>query len=238
MHHGEEKGQPMSYKITLSQLKDELGELSHLAQKAVAEMRAEGISDDEAAKFLGSLNERLSESADRLRDLAVSGLEEYNMIKFLNQLLKLEYNSIFDYQHYANSLASSALSEPLRSLGAMEIEHARMTINKIRRMGGKPKVNPKSLRRARKFSLGEMLKSHLKGEEETIELCEQGLGLFNDPEFQWLIGTIRLDEISHKKLLEDLLDRYGKAEALSEIQEKYIPPKELDFESDEPWVEG
>lgn len=228
----------MSYKMTLSQLKDELGELSHLAQTAVAEMKEEGISDDDAAKFLQTLNKRLAESADRLGDLAGSGLEEYNIVKFLNQLLKLEYNSIFDYQHYANSLASSALAEPLRSLGAMEIEHARMTINKIRRMGGKPKVNPKSLRRARKFSLGEMLTSHLKGEEETIELCEQGLGLFSDPEFQWLIGTIRLDEISHKKILEDLLDRYGKAEALSEIQGKYIPPKELDFESDEPWVEG
>ncbi|NIS74409.1 MAG: hypothetical protein GTO08_03855 [Deltaproteobacteria bacterium] len=228
----------MKKDIILGEIKELLDTLSERVEKASKVIGEEKTKDIELLDHLKEIGSRAKGDSTKMVDFQGEGIANYDVVKFLNTMLKVEYQGIFDYNLHAENIQDEKLKERFRKFGAMEIEHARMLCQLIRKLGGSPKPTSAHLRRQSPTSMKEMIERHLEGEKKAIELCEKGLNVFTSPELQWALGTIRLDEIDHSTELTAIYEQYKLSTDIVEINKKYVPPKEVDFDSDEPWVEG
>ncbi len=227
----------MPFKMSIASLKETLEVEKELIKSTLEQMESENIHETAVKNLLSKLQTDITSFVTKIKADFEDGLKEYDMVKYLNNMLKLEYKGIFDYNYYASLATDKELADRLREFGAVEIQHAQMIIDKIRALGAKPKI-PGAAKRAKYTDVLEMLKEHAAAEKEAIELCEEGVKIFTDPEFQWLLGTIRVDEISHQRVIKELVKKFENVQMVFKIQEKYNPPKEINFKSDEPWTEG
>lgn len=225
----------MSLEVMLGELGDALAD----AKERIGKLRAQGEADrarhGELFALLDRMDASLGEFREKLSALTGTGLADYDAVKFLNNMLRLEYRGILDYNLYAGSFADRDTRELFLRFGAMEIEHAKMLFALIRRFGGTPRPSPASTRR--RIPIRELIDEHLAAENEAVALCEKGMNTFSQPDLQWALGTIRLDEIEHSRELSRIRDKHRLSTEIAEINRKYVPPKEVDFDSDEPWTE-
>ena len=227
----------MPFKMSIAGLKESLESEQKVIKETLKEIDKENVKDTSVKKLLEKLDSDIGLFVSKIEADFESGLKEYDMAKFLNNMLRLEYQGIFDYNYYASLVNDEKLANRLRAFGVMEIEHARLLIEKIKKLGAKPKVSDATKRNKFKNAL-EMLREHSSAEQESINLCEEGVGVFSDPEFQWILGTIRLDELEHQKEIKDLINKFKDIEIVFKGNAKYNPPKNINFDSDEPWTEG
>ncbi len=231
------KGTEMPFKISVAALKETLEAQKLLIDSALAEMTKENIEAAAVKSLLEKLDGDIDSFVSKIQEDYSDGLKEYDMVKYLNNMLEIEYSGIFDYNYYAARVSDESLADKLREFGAMELEHAHLLTRKIKKLGAIP-VTPGAHERKKHTSIVAMLKEHAKGEQEAVKLCEEGVKMFTDPEFQWILGTIRVDEQSHQKEIKELIKKFENVEMVFSIQEKYNPPKDIDYDSDEPWIEG
>jgi bacterioferritin (cytochrome b1) len=226
----------MSFKISVASLKETLESQKELIKATLDLMEKEQVHETTIKNLLKKLETDINGFITKIKSDFETGLKEYDMVKYLNNMLVLEYKGIFDYNYYASLVSDKDLADKLRAFGAMEIEHAHMLVDKIKKLGAKPKVIP-AAKRAKYKNVSDMLNEHFVLEKESIKLCEEGVKIFTDPEFQWILGTIRVDEISHQRQLKELIKKFENIEMVFSIQSKYNSPKNIDFKSDEPWTE-
>ena len=226
----------MPFKISIASLKETLENEKATIKSVLSEMKSEDVQESGVKQILEKLNTDINSFVSKIEADFETGLKEYDMVKYLNNMLKLEYQGIFDYNYYAALIADDELAETLRSFGAMEIEHAHLLIDRIKKLGAKPQI-PAAGKRHRFKNVLEMLKAHAAAEAEAIHLCEEGVKIFTDPEFQWALGIIRVDELSHQKTISELIEKFENIDMSFKIDAKYNPPKDVDFDSDEPWTE-
>jgi bacterioferritin (cytochrome b1) len=222
--------------MSIASLKETLESEKETIKTALNEMEAENVHETAVKNLLNKLETDISSFVNKIKADFETGLKEYDMVKYLNNMLKLEYKGIFDYNYYASRVEDKELAGKLKSFGAMEIEHAHLMIDKIKALGTKPKI-PGAASRGKYANVLEMLNEHAAAEREAIRLCEEGVKVFTDPEFQWILGAIRVDEMEHQKEIKELIKRFENVEMSFTIRTKYSPPKDIDFESDEPWTE-
>ncbi|KRT72353.1 MAG: hypothetical protein XU12_C0021G0016 [Deltaproteobacteria bacterium CSP1-8] len=226
--------------MSLSVLLGELGDLLRQGKDRIGKIRglgeAERFRNAELFLLLDRMDGQLGEFEKKLTSAFGSGLADYEAVKFLNNMLQLEYRGIIDYNLYASAFADRDIREKFRKFGAVEIEHARMIIALIRKMGGTPHPGSGSVRRQRKVTIKELSEEHLAVETEAIALCERGMNTFSRPDLKWALGTIRLDEIEHSRELSKIYEKYKLTTEQVGINRKYVPPKEIDFDGDEPWT--
>lgn len=228
----------MKKDVIVGEIKDLLETLADRVEKSAPELEEEKIKDLELLDMLKKIGARARDDSEKMKEFQGEGVANYDVVKFLNTMLKVEYQGIFDYNIHAENIQDEALRERFRRFGAMEIQHARMLCQLIRKLGGTPRPTSAHLRREYPQTLKEMIERHLEGEKKAIELCEKGLNVFSMPEMQWALGTIRLDELDHSKELNAIYEQYKLSTDLVEMNKKYVPPKDIDYDSDEPWVEG
>ena len=225
----------------LDVLVGELGDILQDGKDRIAKLKrlgqAERVRNAELFMLLDRMEAELEEFRKRLLAAHGTGLAGYDAVKFLNNMLKLGYQGILDYNLYAGSLSDPDIRGKFLKFGAVEIEHAKLMFSLIRRYGGTPRPGPPSVRRRRKITLRELVEERLAAEAEAVSLCEKGINTFTQPELQWALGTIRLDEIEHVRELRKIYEKRKLAAEPLEVGKKYVPPKEIDFDDDEPWTE-
>jgi len=218
-------------------LKDELQKSLEKAKECSGLFKKEGIKNYEIKELLEDIEKGLGNYASKIDKLIQFDEEKYTIVQFLNEVLKLEYNGIWDYNMYASSIKDPVLAGDLKRFGASEGMHALLVANMVKKMGGTPQFNPPKYRREKKLSVKEMLEEHKKGEIEAIELLERGMKKFSDPEFQYFIGKIRLDEQEHLKEVEKLLKEYKDLQAIIEVTDYRWRDDYAGNEKDRPWIE-
>ncbi len=218
-------------------LKDELGRCLEKIKNCSDLFKEEKLKNYEIKELLEDMEKGLGNYIGKIDKLVQFDEEKYTMVEFLNEVLKLEYNGIRDYNMYAASIKDPVLAGDLKRFGASEAIHAFLAANMIKALGGEPQFNPPQPREEKKLSIKEMLEEHKKGELEAIELLERGMKKFSDPEFQYFIGKIRLDEQEHLKEVSKLLKEYKDLQAIIEVKDYRWRDDYAGDEKDRPWIE-
>ncbi len=226
------QGALMSLLETLTKSENELISCLKMAEDP------EGNTTNEKKAQLKSIEGSLSALVRDVKDLAGLDIEENSIVQFMTNMLQLEYSSIFDYVVFADSVSDPKVSETLRKFGKSEIEHAKILIKRIRAQGVFPRLVPEAKNTVAKMSVREMLEKHVELEKQSIHLCEKGLSLFQDPEFQWVFQTILADEREHLHELDDLIKTVKELDTAILVQSRYNHPHDIDLNSEEPWVDG
>jgi len=174
-----------------------------------------------------------------IKDIAELDIEENNVVQFMNHMLKLEYRCVFDYILFADCIENDpALSDKLREFGKTEVEHSKVLIKRIRAQGGIPRLNPEAETKMKKLTVRKMFEYLVEIEKTSVSLCGKGLSVFQDPEFQWVFQTIMNDGQKHIEELNKLLSAVNGLENSFLVQSRYNHPQDIDFNSDEPWIES
>jgi bacterioferritin (cytochrome b1) len=218
-------------------LKDELEKVREKVKECSGLFKKERINNYEIGELLEDMKKGLGGYINKIDKLVQFDEEKYTIVQFLNEVLKLEYNGIWDYNMYASSIKDPLLAADLKRFGASEGKHALIVANMIKKLGGSAQFNPPEYRKKKKLSVKEMLDEHKKGEMDAIKLLERGMKKFSDPEFQYFIGKIRLDEKEHLKEVEKLLKEYKDLKAMIEVKDYRWRDDYAGDEKDRPWVE-
>ncbi|MBI5418919.1 MAG: hypothetical protein HZA60_02415 [Deltaproteobacteria bacterium] len=126
----------MSLDVLVGELRDILQEGRGRIERMRALGEAERSRNAELFLLLDRMDKEFERCEARLKAAGGTGLSDYDAVKFLNNMLKLEYRGILDYHLYAPAFADPGLREKFLKFGATEIEHAKMMFSLIRKMGG------------------------------------------------------------------------------------------------------
>jgi len=197
----------------------------------------EGIENEELMATL----KQIAAEVRRLRKSFTAILQAhegtFEMIRYLNEALRMEYQNILDYERYVNATEDTGLANRLREFGAEERRHAHALSAKITDLGGEPKFTVAHEQRP-DMTAFDLVEQHYDTEKQVIQYYEMGLEKFDDPGFRWLVGKIKVEEEEHLAELEAMLEEYRDTAVL--VQEsktfKWIDPY-MGKPGDRAWIE-
>jgi rubrerythrin len=150
----------------------------------------------------------------------------------------MEHCIVGDLQSYMRVIPDEELKNDLNKLLLEEKKHEEALASRIRSLGGEPQVAYNIAPRPREISVLELLKRHRKSDEKCRAHYEIGLTRFREPEFQWILGQLAMEEQEHVGIIDNLIQKYQSTEVISpELKNiKWIDPY-MGSPGDRPWVE-
>jgi rubrerythrin len=150
----------------------------------------------------------------------------------------MEHHIVTELQSYMRVIPDEELKSDLSKLMLEEMKHEEALAARVRSLGGEAQAIYKSTPRPQEISIIELLKQHKKSDELCKIHYEVGLTKFREPEFQWMIGQLVMEEREHVTLLDNLIRKYQNAEVLApELKHiKWVDPY-MGTPGDRSWVE-
>ncbi len=227
----------MNFTNSLKALDKLIGSTLRALRESQKLYEAEGIQNEQLEKTLKKTGAELRELRKSFSAILAAHAGTFEMVRYLNEGLRMEYQTILDYERYVNVVEDATLATRLRDFGAEERRHAHALSLKITELGGEPKFTVAHERRP-DLTAFELLQQHLATEREAVKYYDMGLEKFDDPGFRWLIGKVKVDEEEHLKKLEGLIEQYRDTAVL--VQEsknfKWIDPY-MGKPGDRAWIE-
>jgi bacterioferritin (cytochrome b1) len=227
----------MNFTNSLHVLDRRIGSTLRALKQSQQLYEQDGIENEELKGTLKQIGAEVRKLRKSLTAILQAHEGTFEMIRYLNEALRMEYQNILDYERYVGATDDASLANKLREFGAGERLHAHALSAKITELGGEPKFTVAHEQRP-DMTAFELLQQHYKTEQKVIEYYESGLEKFDDPGFRWLIGKIKVEEEEHLEVLEAMLEEYRDAAVL--VQEsksfKWVDPY-MGKPGDRAWIE-
>lgn len=137
--------------------------------------------------------------------------DDAELVEILNQAIEIEYGALFLMPQHLARLHDDQLAASLREACGDELEHAEVTARLILSLGGLPKGDFKLLRPM--SGAAEMLRYHIAGEKQVIELYKRAIAKARQPEHQKTLRKLLADEEKHEGVFSRLLKQVEDASA-------------------------
>lgn len=198
----------------------------------------DGICEPALLDTLTRTGENLDELRNTLKNILAANERRFDMIGFLSEALGMEHNIVSELQSYMRVIPDEELKADLNRLLLEEKKHEEALANRIRTLGGESQTTYNVAPRPREISILELLKRHKKSDEQCRHHYEVGLTRFREPEFQWILGQLAMEEQEHVAQLDALIAKYQNAEVVSPDLKhiKWVDPY-MGAPGDRPWVE-
>jgi len=227
----------MHFTMSLHELDKHVSATLSALQASLGLYEKEGIDDAALRTTLTDIQAHLGALRDSLADTVAAHGGRFEMIRYLNAALQMEYVNILDYERYVAAVEDDRLAMKLQEFGRAEWTHAHALAAKITDLGGRPHFTV-SHEEHPDVTVFDLLRQHYETEGAVIAYYEQGLGKFDDAAFRWLIGKIKVEEEEHRDALEALLEEYRDTDLL--VQEsralRWVDPY-MGKPGDRAWIE-
>jgi rubrerythrin len=228
----------MRFSFTVKKLDDKLKETLKVLQDCRNLYDEDGISEPDLLDTFRQTGEQLDALRGNLTGILAANERRFDIIGFLMQALHLEHTIVGELQSYMKLIPDKELKDDLNKLLLDEKEHEEALVARIRSLGGEPITTYEAPPRPKEISVLELLKRHKQSDEACKAHYELGLTKFREPEFQWMISQLELEEREHVKELETLIQKYQASEIISpELKHiKWVDPY-MGTPGDRPWIE-
>jgi bacterioferritin (cytochrome b1) len=227
----------MNFTNSLKALDRRIGSTLRALKESQARYEQEGIQNAELETTLTQCGTELRRLRKSFASILAAHAGTFEMVRYLNEALRMEYQTILDYERYVSAIEDPKLADRLREFGAEERRHAHALSIRITELGGEPKFTVAHEQRP-DMTAYELLQQHLATEQASVVYYDMGLEKFDDPGFRWLIGKVKVDEEEHVRILGTLLEEYRDTALL--VQEsrnfKWIDPH-MGKPGDRAWIE-
>jgi len=127
------------------------------------------------------------------------------LVKRLNEQLVSEYKAVFNYLYHSTKVKNDEIRKAMEDFSRDELEHARMLISYIIRLGGKPVFMMPTVDQEQDEV--QVLIYSIAAEESAVKMYTMVQQIIDDVEGREIIGrTIRMEEEHHRKL-EEILNK-------------------------------
>jgi rubrerythrin len=228
----------MRFSFTVKKLDDTLKQTLAVLQDCRKLYDEDGICEPDLLDTFTQTGENLEALRGNLAGILAANERRFDMIGFLTQALHLEHQIVGELQSYMRLIPDEELKGDLNKLMLEEKKHEEALAARIRSLGGETVTTYDMLPRPREISVLELLKRHKQSDEACKAHYELGLTKFREPEFQWMISQLEMEEREHVSQLDDLIKKYQQAEIVSpELKHiKWVDPY-MGTPGDRPWIE-
>lgn len=228
----------MRFSFTVKKLDEALRQTLDVVQDCRRLYDEDGICERELMDTLVQTGQNLQAMRDKLKNILAANERRFDMIGFLVEALNMEHHVVTELQSYMRVIPDEELKSDLSRLMLEEMKHEEALAARIRSLGGEAQTVYKATPRPQEISIIELLKQHKQADELCKNHYEVGLTKFREPEFQWMIGQLVMEEREHVTLLDNLIRKYQDAEVLSpELKHiKWVDPY-MGTPGDRSWVE-
>lgn len=228
----------MRFSFTIKKLDEALKQTLDVVQDCRRLYDEDGISERELLDTLVQTGDNLQTMREKLKNILAANERRFDMIGFLSEALNMEHHIASELQSYMRVIPDEELKKDLSKLMLEEMKHEEALAARIRSLGGEAQTTYKATPRPNEISIIELLKQHKITDEQCKNHYEVGLTKFREPEFQWMIGQLVMEEREHVSLLDNLIRKYQDAEVLSpELKHiKWVDPY-MGTPGDRSWVE-
>jgi rubrerythrin len=228
----------MRFSFTVKKLDEALKQTLDVVQDCRRLYDEDGISERELMDTLVQTGQNLEAMREKLKNILAANERRFDMIGFLVEALNMEHHVVIELQSYMRVIPDEELKSDLSKLMMEEMKHEEALAARIRSLGGEAQTVYKATPRPQEISIIELLKQHKQADELCKNHYEVGLTKFREPEFQWMIGQLVMEEREHVSLLDGLIRKYQDAEVLSpELKHiKWVDPY-MGTPGDRSWVE-
>jgi len=127
------------------------------------------------------------------------------LVKRLNEQLVSEYEAVFNYLYHSTKAKNDEIRKAMEDFSRDELEHARMLISYIIRLGGEPVFMMPTVDQEQDEV--QVLIYSIAAEESAVKMYTMVQQIIDDVEGREIIGrTIREEEEHHRKL-EEILNK-------------------------------
>ncbi len=228
----------MQFSFAVKKLDDKLVNTLEILQDCRRLYDADGICEPALLDTFTQTGENIEKLRETLKNILAANERRFDMIGFLTEALHMEHHIVGELQSYMRVIPDAELKNDLNNLMLEENKHEEALAARIRSLGGESQTTYNAAPRPREISILELLKRHKKSDEECKRHYEVGLTRFREPEFQWMIGQLVMEEQQHVHMLDDLIHKYESADVVSpELKHiKWVDPY-MGTPGDRPWVE-
>jgi rubrerythrin len=188
-------------------------------------------------KSLDQLIAHIQGDFSPIKQIIEENKAKIEVLEFLHTALNQEYQDIFNYKKYLDYIHDNDVKEVLRTLGEDEAKHAASISMVIREMGAEAVIETKQIETKKEITIAELLEEHIESEKERIAFYQKGLGAYNYPDIQWLIGNLKLEEEAHLEKIQKIYSGLSnKKQLIRQEKKKKLDPYNPD-QITHPWME-
>jgi rubrerythrin len=228
----------MRFSFTVKKLDDTLKQTLDVLQDCRRLYDEDGICEPALLDTFTQTGENLESLRGQLKNILAANERRFDMIGFLTEALQMEHQIVGELQSYMRIIPDEDLKNDLNKLMLEEKKHEEALAARIRSLGGEATTTYAMPPRPREVSVLELLKRHKKSDEACKAHYEVGLTKFREPEFQWMISQLEMEERTHVRELDDLIRKFQEAEIVSpELKHlKWVDPY-MGSPGDRSWIE-
>lgn len=219
----------------LNEAIEQIGQCQRLYQK-------DGIHEPALAASLQATRESLESLRRSLSGIVAANERKFDMIAYLTEALKMEHGTVSELQSCLRVMPESPVRETLHRMLLEEKQHEEALVKRIVDLGGEPRVDLEIPPRPTSLSIADLLDQHRQRELATQRHYELGLSRFEEPEFQWILGQLNIEEKEHLKKLDELLGHVVQKDETAalvphELREiRWVDPY-MGEPGERPWIE-
>ncbi|MFA5866112.1 MAG: hypothetical protein WC975_15680 [Phycisphaerae bacterium] len=228
----------MQFSFAVKKLDDNLKQTLVILQNCRTLYDQDGICESNLLDTLTRTGENLDQLRETLQNILAANERRFDMIEFLVQALNMEHHIVGEMQSYMRVIPDEELKADLNKLLLEETKHEEALASRIRSLGGESQTTYNVAPRPREISILELLKRHKISDEQCRQHYEVGLTRFREPEFQWILGQLAMEEREHVTQLDALIQKYQSSDVMSQELKhiKWVDPY-MGTPGDRPWVE-
>ncbi len=229
----------MQFTFAVKKLDDRLKLTMQAIEKCKELYEQEGINEPQMLDTFEQTQKNIEELKKSLANILAANERKFDMIEFLIDALKMEHHIVAELQSYLSVISDEELRNELNKFLAEEKKHENMLAGQIRALGGDPQIQYKvAARPEEELSIIDLLVRHRQMDQQTKKHYDVGLSRFKEPEFQWILGQLAVEEERHLQELDKLIEKYREQQVLPDDLKniKWYDPY-MGKPGDRSWVE-
>jgi rubrerythrin len=204
----------MAFLFKLNELRKELDKLERILGETSSLCQGEGVSDPDIKKILNGLSTLTASPSREIRAWLEDKQSQLEELEFLLEGFRMEYGSVLDYKKFASMVQNQDLRKKLAGYGKEEANHAGEFIKFIHKYGGEPDYTFVVERGKENWGPEKYIDFFIEQEKAAVDYYKKGEEKFQNADFGWLIGKIKLEEKDHLQELEKLKAEFEKKEII------------------------
>jgi rubrerythrin len=174
----------------------------------------ESIAEPRLLQTFTQTRGTLESLAHSLRDILAANERMFDIVGFLTEALRMEHAMVARLQGHLLAIQDQELRDHLHELLVEEKKHEEALAGKIRSLGGEPEVTYEVAPPPKDISIVDLMKQYRCEVQRAHLHYEEGLSRFKEPEFQWILGQLSIQEQEHAVRLDKIIEKYSSADVL------------------------
>lgn len=228
----------MNFTYSVKVVSDKIEELEQALLRSLELYESEGVNDPALHAALSDVQTTMERLKQGISNVVQANEGRYAIIHRLNQALRLECEAVIHARSFLSAIDDPGLAASIREWADHGQSHITALRQQVLEFGGEPKTEVIAPEALPEMTAVEMLEAQKEKQRAIVEVYEQALAQFDDPQTRWMFGNAKIDREDHLRELDDLLEEYsGKGLVIKEHRvPNWVDPL-MGEPGDRPWIE-